>query len=150
LTRRVAGDAHEPVRFVQPLGRDHPLAGVEADDAYAVGSRPVERDGEQLPAKPASALVGPQIHPLQLDGAAAQVAQRDRADDDTGGERDPQGDVRSARVVQIGVEFGVGLELELAQRVGDQRTEALGVRGFERNDRYGAVSSSTMNSKTER
>jgi hypothetical protein len=138
------------VRFVQPLRCDHPLARVEPDDAHPVGASPVERDGEQLPAEPATAFAGPQVHPLQLDRVAAQVAQRDRADDDTGSERDPQCDVRLARIVEIGVEFRVELEVELAQRVGDQRPEALGVRGFERDDRYGAVSSSTMKSKTER
>jgi len=103
---------------------------------------PVERDAEQLPAEPASALVRTEVHALQLDPAVTEVAQRDRADDVRVVERDPQCRVRRLRIVEVGVELRIGLEAELAQRLRDQRAKAVCVRGLERNDRYGAAGSS--------
>jgi hypothetical protein len=111
---------------------------------------PVERNPEQLLADTPPAPVGTQVHPLQLDRAVAEVAKRNRPDHGVVVDGDPERGVYAGRVVEVSVELGVLLEAELMQCVGDQRTEAFEVRGLERNDRYGAVSSSTMNSNTER
>ena len=150
LARCGARYQFETVRLVQPLCCLHPLARVETDGTHVVFARPVERDPEQLLAETAPAPVGTQVHPLQLDCAVAEVAERNRPDHSVVIDGDPEGGVCAGRIVEVRVEHRVLLEAELTQCLGDQRTEAFGVRGLERNDRYGAVSSSTMNSKTER
>jgi hypothetical protein len=99
-----------------------------------VRARPVERDSEQLPAEAATARVGAEVHPLQLDGAVAEVAKRRRSDDVAPILRDPQRGVRRPRIVEVAVERRVRLEAELAQRVLDERAEAIGVTPLERDD----------------
>jgi hypothetical protein len=99
-----------------------------------VCARPVERDPEQLPAEAATARVGTDVHPLQLDRAVAEVAKRRRSDDVAPILRDPERGVRGPRIVEVAVEPRVRLEAELAQRVLDERAEAIGVTPLERDD----------------
>jgi hypothetical protein len=99
-----------------------------------VCASPVERDREQLPAAAVPARAGAEVHPLQLDGAVAEVAERHRSDDVAPVLGDPQRGVRGRRIVEIAVECRVRLEAELAQRVVDERAEAIGVTPLERDD----------------
>jgi hypothetical protein len=122
------------VRLVEALGGDHPLARVETDGALTVRACPGERDAEELFPEAAPARVGPEVHPLQLDHAIAEIAQRDRADHLALVLRDPQRCIGRLRVVEVAVECGIELEPELRQRVGDERAEAVSVTRLERDD----------------
>jgi hypothetical protein len=79
-------------------------------------------------------LLWTQVHPLQLNHAVTEVAERDRADDVVLPLGDPKGDVARRRVVEVVVERGIELEAELRQRVRDQRAEAFRVPRLERDD----------------
>jgi hypothetical protein len=97
------------------------------------------------------ARLGTQVHPLQLDGAVAEIAQRHRADDLAAVLGDPERDIARSWVVEVAVERGIQLEAELGQGVGDERAKALRVPRFERDDfDYGAAASPTRYSYSER
>jgi hypothetical protein len=91
-------------------------------------------------------LLRAKVHPLQQRCLAAEVSQGDGADDLSAVDGEPERRVRLLRVVEVRVELGIRLEVELAERVRDERAKAVCVRRVERDDRYGAASSSRMNS----
>jgi DNA primase len=151
LARRLAGDAPEAVRLVEALRGEHALARIEPDRLDPVRARVVEGDVEQLLAQPTAARLGTQVHALQLERALVEPAQRDAAEDLVVVDRDPQRGVCPGRVVEVGIDLGIGLETELAQRLSDERAEAVRVGRLERDDvDYGAARSSIKYSYTAR
>jgi hypothetical protein len=87
-----------------------------------------------LLAEAAPARVGPQVHPLQLDGTVAEIAQPHRTGDRPGVFGDPERDVARGGVVEVAVELWIELEAELRQRVRDERAKARRVPQLERDD----------------
>jgi hypothetical protein len=80
------------------------------------------------------ARLGTQIHPLELDGAVAEVAQRSGADHTAVLLGYPKHGVARGGIVEIDVERRVQLEAKLRQRVRYERAKAVGMPRLERND----------------
>ena len=134
LPRRTARDAAEAVRLVERASGLHALARVETDHRDTVRTRALECRLEQPSAEPAAALIRTQVHPLQLTLGRSELAQRDGADDLAVGHRDPERLVGAGRIGKVGIDLGVGLEPELAQRLRDERAKAGFVHRLEGDD----------------